>query len=175
MLQHLSKKKIQIIVPNPEKYETAVEYINTFDLDVCKNYFDGTRFEVGTYEGILNSTAVYTPESDDLSNYDYILMSNRLRKYSDRGFKIMIDINILHKFSTEYIENVQQAEFAAKCNDFTYEPSDEFAYKCTYEPHVTTKLQVVLDGLTAKARRKAAREARYVKNKFGDESDKIDK
>jgi hypothetical protein len=85
----LVQKKIQLIVPHLKK---GVDYINNFDLDICKNYCDFSKIVVGNYDNICNNIAVYSDNNSSFQNF-----LKRIIKYSNRGFDIHISTNMIKK------------------------------------------------------------------------------
>lgn len=63
------------------------EYFNSYDLDICKNYFDGTNFYVFNLQNILYKRTFYSPLDCNTCNN----INNRIKKYTARGYKIYFD------------------------------------------------------------------------------------
>jgi hypothetical protein len=65
------------------------EYIQNFDIDVCKNYFDGKNFYSYYYDDIL--TKKTTIHCSEHFKVDMGLMLWRFIKYAKRGYSIRFD------------------------------------------------------------------------------------
>lgn len=77
--------KIQLIEPATN----ILEHLELFDLDICKNYWDGKKFYVKNLENIQNKIAYYKSDFSDLNMSNYYKMFRRIIKYQKRGFKIV--------------------------------------------------------------------------------------
>lgn len=80
---HYWGKKVQFILLKSHNYQ---DYLDTFDLDVCKNLFHYNK-EKGAFEFyIYNLRGIYEKNIDVCSNKSF---TNRIIKYCERGFKIL--------------------------------------------------------------------------------------
>lgn len=78
--------KLQLIEPE-EKYDTVNKYIETFDFDVLRSYFDGKKFFVSELEHINSNKTLYNLK---FYNDDFGGFVKRYMKYTNRGFDILL-------------------------------------------------------------------------------------
>ncbi len=91
-----SNTQIQHIVVRSKNVDKFIE--NSFDLDICKNYFDGEKLKIGYLDKILTKKDYIRPLSllmefyvdmnDGDNNNQHTLTYERMKKYIDRGFDI---------------------------------------------------------------------------------------
>lgn len=103
-------KKFQLIEPSTE-YNTISDYVNTFDLDICQNYFDGSKFYIKNLSNIKQKKAIYDAtyfkyrssdkDNDKRSDKVFIKFVERVCKYSARGYDIQFSINFIQNLMEE--------------------------------------------------------------------------
>lgn len=103
-------QKIQLIEPE-SSIKNIDEYINTFDLDICKNYFDGSKFVVTNLSNIMNNKAIYDesyfkyrsndPDENKRVDKIYMKLIERVCKYNKRGFNILFSSDFIQRLSNE--------------------------------------------------------------------------
>lgn len=98
---------VQLIEPH-EEYGTIVKYIESFDLDVCKNFYDGSHFYIESIDNIMSNKSIYY--ESHLDDRSFETMVKRLTKYNNRGFDIM--------FSTSFIRKLQKEKNTAQIHSF---------------------------------------------------------
>ena len=86
---------VQLIEPH-KGFDTITKYVDSFDLDVCKNFFDGDKFYVCNLKNIQNKRTIY--DEGHLTDRSFITMAKRLHKYKNRGYEIL--------FSSEFIKQM---------------------------------------------------------------------
>jgi hypothetical protein len=89
---------VQLIEPH-EEYGTIVKYIESFDLDVCKNFYDGSHFYIENLDNIMSNKSVY--DESHLDDKCFATLVKRLTKYNNRGFDIMFSTSLIRKFQKE--------------------------------------------------------------------------
>jgi hypothetical protein len=80
--------KYQLIYYDETKYNTPLDIINCFDLDCCKNYFDGKIFYIDNYDSIFSSCILNLTKPRIYKN-----VFKRIIKYNERGFNIKAKCN----------------------------------------------------------------------------------
>lgn len=93
-----NKYKIQLIEPH-EEYGTIIKYVESFDFDICKNFFDGKKFYVNNLENIINNKTIY--DEANFNDRSFNTMLHRVNKYSKRGFDIMFSSSFIRKLTNE--------------------------------------------------------------------------
>src|SRR3989338_5744531 len=107
----IKSKKIQVIFVT----KNVPEYIeNVFDMDICKNYFDGKTLYIKNIDKLVNKYDFYKP-INAVAKYLYRHDHNdtnhsRIDKYRDRGFNIMKHPQYSHIENTikKYVDTYQQ-------------------------------------------------------------------
>lgn len=83
---HKEDKHIQLIIPMEN---SIIQYINKFDFNILRNYYDGNNLVIEDYDSIKNRQINHV-------NYKHLKFTTtffkRCVKYTERGFKIR-DIN----------------------------------------------------------------------------------
>ena len=81
---HSQYTKIQIIYVDSTKYDCIYKYVDNFDFDITRNYFDGNKIYIENINNIINKTAIYKNihENGILTMIQMI----RIYKYHDKGF-----------------------------------------------------------------------------------------
>lgn len=76
-----------------QKHKNIQSFINLFDFNICRNYFDGNELYIENYENIKNHNATFTINKEK----SYLYLNNfeleRIKKYDVRGYKISIEYN----------------------------------------------------------------------------------
>lgn len=157
---HTKYKKIQhIMVPlNP------INYINaTFDMEICKNFFDGEKLYIKSWNKLINRSDYIKPNGLLMEYYVDTskvkeLSFNRLKKYKERGFnvqlhpkydeiktfieeKMITQTDHIRNCSCEYFWSVifNQIQDIYKCSCFSH-------HKCNYsimiEDELISKLKI---------------------------------
>lgn len=123
-------KKIQLVyvIGDPR------DYIETFDLDCCKIYYDPVDIEFKTKysEDILN-------HKTHVTNYLYQdakkININRLLKYSFRGFTIYLgdtNINLLIEYNRKLIETFSEGKIIDKMSNLLQQHIQQTAHNVKY-------------------------------------------
>jgi hypothetical protein len=102
-------QKFQLIEPHDE-YGTIMKYVETFDFDICKNFFDGTSFYVSNLSNIINNKAVYDETYYNERSFvnttfkndkTFKQMVKRVCKYNGRGYDILFSHSFIKKLMSE--------------------------------------------------------------------------
>ena len=102
--------KYQLIYYDYTVYKTPLDIINNFDLDFCKNYFDGKTIYIKNLESITTSSCILTLTKPRI----YKNQNKRIVKYLERKYDIKVkynddvyDIIFLDYDGTKIIQNVE--------------------------------------------------------------------
>lgn len=79
---------IRIFYINKEKHNNISSFINLFDVDICRNYFDGENLFIENYSNIKNSIAIMNVQMPFFLNHNQI---DRIKIHNVRGFNIKIN------------------------------------------------------------------------------------
>lgn len=98
--------KYQIVYYDDTIYKTPLDIINDFDLDFCKNYFDGNIFYVENYDSIITSSCILNLIKPRI----YKNQKKRIIKYIKRNFNIKVKYNedlydIIYLNYTDHVNN----------------------------------------------------------------------
>ena len=101
-------KKMQFIEPHRD-YNSLEKYVNTFDFDICKNFFDGSNFYVTNLYNIMNNKALYDETyfnkrafgEEDLIEKTYVQFIKRACKYHSRGYDILFSASFIKSLMAE--------------------------------------------------------------------------
>lgn len=138
---HLVKIDIQLIVVDKNKYKDIKDYINQFDIDVCKMMFDGKKFYYKNWNDIIRKKSNYVMYID-LQNHDneygrYLRTIDRIKKYKTRGFKFyepeyqitknIIDLYFRHKNQNiNFSDAILQIKSDFKWNIIRYDDDNKW-------------------------------------------------
>jgi len=128
------KKPLKIqLIETSEKYKGIEKYIDTFDFDILKNYYDGNNFYITNLKGIQTKCASYNDIF--IENRPFIWIIGRIKKYHARGFTLNFGFNFLN-----YAKNIVMDE-----NNITYYPKKYIDAKPIRTSLLKTGLDYLLD------------------------------
>ena len=79
-----------------ETKNNNINYLDSFDLDICKNYWDGKTFHVNNLNNLINKKAVFKMSYAVIDKFNCTKMLERIIKYKKRNFEINFSLTFIN-------------------------------------------------------------------------------
>lgn len=91
------------------------EYVNNFDFDVCKNYFNFKNVYVKNVNQLLSKHLIYKH-----GDWDYEKTIDRAKKYKERGFKVTIPYTFHEFIKSKYKVTIIEAKLIKETDHYYF-------------------------------------------------------
>ena len=96
-----NKKMFNIVYVNSNMFKSLKENVDRFDIDICKQIFNGNKFHLRSISGLINKKFTCSPTN--IQNIKgYVTSMKRINKYIARGFGLIDFDKTIEHFKEYY-------------------------------------------------------------------------
>ena len=123
---------------NSNIFKSVKENIDNFDIDICKQIFNGNKLVLTSLNGLINKKFTYVPKN--IKNaLGYVTSMKRINKYIARGFNLIDADNVIRELKEYYdIPKIPSKNFLNKNNKMAIIDTDkklfEYVTLAEYDP-----------------------------------------
>ncbi|ARF08166.1 hypothetical protein Catovirus_1_216 [Catovirus CTV1] len=133
-----NNKIINLVHVNSNIFKSVKENIDNFDIDICKQIFNGNKLVLTSLNGLINKKFTYVPKN--IKNaLGYVTSMKRINKYIARGFNLIDADNVIRELKEYYdIPKIPSKNFLNKNNKMAIIDTDkklfEYVTLAEYDP-----------------------------------------